>query len=54
MLSHKSHFLQMEREATASRWVTELEHELESVCDESKDRATEATEAWAVEGLEAE
>ena len=44
----------MEWEAMASRWVTELEHELESVCHESKDWATEATEARAVEVLVAE
>ena len=43
----------MEQEATMSRRVDELEHQLESTHCESQDRAAEATGVWAVELLEA-
>jgi len=54
MLIHKSRFLQeehgrMEQEATTSWQVNELKNQLDSTRCESQDRATEATEAWAVE-----
>ena len=56
---HKSRFLReehgrMEQEATMSRRVDELEHQLESAHRESQDRAAEATGARAVELLVAE
>ena len=41
----------MEQEATASRWVNELKHQLESSHCESQDRAVEATKARAVKLL---
>ncbi|XP_066333791.1 uncharacterized protein [Miscanthus floridulus] len=44
----------MEQEATASRWLTELERQLESTHRESQDWATDAMEAWAVELLTVE
>ena len=44
----------MEWEAAMSRWVDELEHQLESTHRESQDRATEATGARAVELLAVE
>ena len=58
-LIHKSRFLReehgrMEQEATMSRRVDELEHQLESAHRESQDRAVEATRTWVAELLAAE
>ena len=44
----------MERQAVALRWVTELEHQLESSRRESQDQAAEVTEARVVELLAVE
>ena len=54
MSIRKSRFLweehgRMEQEATTSRWVDKLRHQLESTRRESQDRATEATGARAAE-----
>ena len=59
MSSHKSCFLRMEHawlewEATALRWVAELERQLEFAHRESQDRAAKAMEARAVELLAVE
>ena len=54
MSIRKSWFLReehgrMEQEATTSRWVDELRHQLESACRESQHRVVEVMGARAVE-----